>query len=140
RYTISAMRGYVAGLPHEDATVLFSTESFPGYAWVFPVRDGFANYGAGLVAEASIRDRIRVRDFLAELRSMIEARGRALGAEVRLGPLVGWPIETFRSDVPRIFERGLLIGEAGGFVDPINGEGIPLALETAGLAAETIED
>src|SRR5262249_27223112 len=32
------------------------------------------------------------------------------------------------------------IGEAGGFVDPINGEGIPLAMETAALAAEVIDD
>jgi menaquinone-9 beta-reductase len=140
RYTVSSMRGYLSGLPLEKATFFFSSESFPGYAWVFPMRGGRANYGAGVIAEASTRDGIRVRDFLTAVRTMIEQRARAEGGEVSFGPTVGWPIKTFRADVERIFERGLLIGEAGGFVNPINGEGIALGIETSGLAAEVIED
>ena len=38
------------------------------------------------------------------------------------------------------FERGLLIGDAGCFDGPEFGEGIPLALETAAMAAQTIRE
>lgn len=139
-HTVSAMRGYATGLSLDRASFFFSTDLFPGYAWIFPMRDGELNYGAGLIAEASSRERLRVREFLTEVQDMIAQRARAVGAEVRIDAPVGWPIRTFRPEDRRIFDRGLLIGEAGGFVDPINGEGISLAVETAALAAEAIDE
>jgi geranylgeranyl reductase family protein len=140
RHMFSSMRGYLSGLPLEHATFFFSSESFPGYAWLFPMRDGLANYGAGILAEASTRDGLRVRDFVIGVKELVEERARGSGASVSFDRPIGWPIKTFPVEAPRTFECGLLIGEAGGFVNPINGEGIPLAIETAALAAEVIDD
>lgn len=48
---------------------------------------------------------------------------------------MGWPLNTYRVTNGNFAERVLLIGDAAGFVDPINGEGIHTALESAQIAA-----
>lgn len=137
RHTFSAMRGYATGLSMDRSVFLFESDVFPGYGWLFPMGNGKVNYGAGVVAEASSRSNVRVRDLLARVELAATER---FGGEPRFDRPVGWPIHAFASEGERYFDRGLLIGEAGGFVDPINGEGIAFALVTAGLAAVTIDE
>jgi flavin-dependent dehydrogenase len=40
----------------------------------------------------------------------------------------------------RIADRAILVGDAGGYVDPITGDGIALALQSACWAAEVVDD
>ncbi len=138
RYTLASLRAYAEG-PSVDHTLMFFDEKyFPGYGWVFPVRPGLCNIGVGMVTETLVRNGLSLRDFYAKFQRFVHHLGRSQGVATTIGPHRGAPIHSYGGARRNHFERGLLIGEAGCFVDPINGEGIPLAMESAHVAARTI--
>lgn len=91
-----------------------------------------------MVKEPMRKHGIRLRGFYRRLVSWLERTAAAGGHRIELTPTNGWPIKSYGGARRNYFERGLLIGEAACFVDPISGEGIPLAFESAEMAAATI--
>jgi len=138
RYVQLAMRAYCKGLPHKDAVLYFEEEFFPGFGWVFPVNDRVANIGVGMVKEPMKKDGIHLRTFFNRFTKFVHRLGENSGVNIEISRSSGWPIKTYGGARRNYFERGLLIGDAGCFVDPISGEGIPLALETSEFASATI--
>lgn len=133
---INAIRGYFAGVPDlADAfEFYFDADLAPGYGWVFPLGEGRANIGLGVLARNGAGPAPNLRSRLNEFLRRYER----LAAAVPLGPAKGYPI---RIDFPRCRTSGdgfLVIGEAAGLVNPVTGEGIDLALESAERAAEAI--
>ena len=53
---------------------------------------------------------------------------------------IGGVVKTYGGAGPRHLERGVLVGDAGSFVDPMTGEGITPAMESALLAAPVLLD
>jgi hypothetical protein len=96
-----------------------------------------SNVGVGMVKEALTRRGRPLREFQGRLERFVERLGREQGVQTSFGPAVGWRIKSYGGARRNVFDHGLLIGDAGCFVDPISGEGIPLAFETARLAADT---
>ena len=138
RYIEFALRAYCHGLPFREPIMLFEEEFFPGFGWVFPISEGLTNVGVGLVAELSKKFGLDLSRFFDRLKERLTRWAMEEGWHIEIEKPTGWPIKTYGGAGHNVFERGLLIGEAGCFVDPMNGEGIPLALESAVLAAETI--
>jgi geranylgeranyl reductase family protein len=137
-----ALRAYFEGVrcDPDTAAIFFGEAYFPGYAWVFPIGGGRANVGMGMAMDASRHYQINLREcfvrWLAEdpgLQEML--RGARLD-----GRIVGWPLTTYRGNQVNYGDRVLVVGDAGYFVDPINGEGIHTALETAQLAVRTADE
>jgi hypothetical protein len=54
-------------------------------------------------------------------------------------PPIGGIVKTYGGAGPNVFDGGLLIGDAGSFVDPMTGEGITPAIESALIAAPVIK-
>jgi menaquinone-9 beta-reductase len=54
------------------------------------------------------------------------------------GKIVGWPLITYNHRLPISFDRVMLIGDAAGLINPLNGEGIQHALQSARWAAEVL--
>ena len=140
RHVQLAMRAYCHGLPVRQALLLFDENFFPGYGWVFPINESVANIGVGMVKESAQRDSLRLRRFYERLVEFVRGIAEEAGVDIELTRPAGWPIKTYGGAKRNHFDRGLLIGDAGCFVDPISGEGIPLALQSAQLAAETIRN
>jgi geranylgeranyl reductase family protein len=139
RYRLHALRAYCRGLPLEHAVMSFDEEFLPGYAWIFPVRAGLANVGVGVCAETARRFGLDPMAYFRRFATIVNARAAERGVALEWERPLGFPIHSFGGAHANVFERGLLIGEAGCFVDPVSGEGIPLAIETALLAAETLD-
>lgn len=139
RYVLPALRTYCHGLPLEQALLCFEEDFFPGYAWIFPISEGLANIGVGMVQETLIRHRLSLKDFYRRLERFVHRLAAEAGVTIRLDKPAGWPIKSYGSNRRNHFERGLLIGEAGCFVDALTGEGIPLALDTARIARNAID-
>jgi len=138
RFGMAAVRAYAEGLPLDGSLQFFDEEYFPGYAWAFPTGLDTANVGVGVLTDGIIGQRISLRPWFDRLTVHLHSHARRRGARLRVGEPVGWPIQSYRPGARYSFERGLLVGEAAGLVDPLNGEGIPLAIESALLAARTI--
>ncbi|MCL1900207.1 MAG: NAD(P)/FAD-dependent oxidoreductase, partial [Promicromonosporaceae bacterium] len=112
------------------------SELLPGYGWIFPVGDG-VNIGLGSVSSSPARQ-ARVEH---NYRDLLRRYVATLPAEWQLeaaGPIRGAALPMGLGRTP-LYARGtLLVGDAGGMVNPFNGEGIGYALLAGRLAAETI--
>jgi geranylgeranyl reductase family protein len=111
----------------------------PGYGWIFGMGDGTSNVGVGLLnTSASFGD----IDYRALLRKWLAAMPPEWGftEENRTQPIRGAALPMGFNRTPH-YTRGLLLsGDAGGMVNPFNGEGIAYAMESGELAARVITE
>lgn len=103
---------------------------YPGYGWAFPGEGGAANVGIGVGSRGDRRAGARAaRDlpgFVAAAGLDPSAVDRTLGGWIKMG-MVG--TEPARG-------RTLLVGDAAGLVNPLQGEGIAQAVGSGQAAAE----
>jgi len=109
----------------------------PGYGWVFGMGDGTSNVGLGLLNTSAAFQNI---DYRALLRRWLGAMPPEWGfaEENRTQPVRGAALPMGFNRTPH-YTRGLLLaGDAGGMVNPFNGEGIAYAMESGETAARVI--
>lgn len=135
---IIAIRGYFTDVegPSDRADLHFNKESFPGYCWLFPTGKNQANVGVGVVLD-TIPPGNRLKELLNHLIKNNEALNKRLKNAKLVGQLGGWPLTTYNPNQPLIDNRVMLIGDAAGLVNPLNGEGIQYALLSGRWASET---
>ena len=127
----------------ELATILLWTprprRGFPGYGWVFPAGAGCVNIGLGVgVLADRAGARRAARDLDAFVRHAIavgalsgdpaRGSGQPLGAWLKMGMVGTLPAR----------DRVLLVGDAAGLVNPLQGEGIAQAIDSGRAAAEAV--
>ena len=131
--TWHAFRQYFTGVHDDRLWVLFEEDLLPGYAWVFPLPDGRANVGFGVLREPGTTGKALAalwRDLLE--RPSLRA---VLGPDARPDESVrAWPIPAALDLDLLVQARALFVGDAAGVVDPLTGEGIAQAIETGMLA------
>jgi flavin-dependent dehydrogenase len=111
---------------------------FPGYAWIFP-RTGQTSVGImALASEGRKRGWMveRLREFACSEFERVGLPRPEIG-QTYARPLAGLRPEAF-ADNTVAGPEWALIGDASGSVDPLTGEGIYYALETARLLAEAL--
>ena len=109
----------------------------PGYGWIFGMGDGTSNVGLGLLNTSSSFGNVDYRDLLRRWLAGMPAEWGYL-EENRTQPIRGAALPMGFNRTPH-YTRGLLLaGDAGGMVNPFNGEGIAYALESGELAAQVI--
>ncbi len=137
---IIAVRGYYTGVNGraDRADLYFSEQSFPGYTWVFPNGDGEANVGVGMALQTVPRTTQHLRELLLELVRRDRALGERLDGARLEGKIVGWPLATFDPRQPLVGDRMVLVGDAAGLINPLNGEGIQYALLSGQWAANAV--
>lgn len=137
-----AVRGYyrnVAGL--RNMIELYPLSSLqPGYAWVIPLSRDTANIGLGVRADVCSRDRVRLQRELAGFIAGHPALSRRMDRARPEGPVQGWPLTTYGSVQRHSGSRVLFLGDAGGFIDPLSGEGIFGAMQSARIAVEVVRE
>ena len=103
-----------------------------GYGWLFP-RDTHVN--VGLYAEEAARGSSRLNR--TRLEAYIAARcGAERDISAPVGQFLGLGAAAYR---PSAGTRVLLAGDAGGFVDPLTGEGIYGAIRSGQASASAVE-
>ncbi|MBU6328536.1 MAG: geranylgeranyl reductase family protein [Acidobacteria bacterium] len=135
-----AFRQYFRDVSPEAASQLvvwFEPDLLPGYAWSFPLGDGSANVGYGILRGGSytVPDMAAVwRDLLRRphVRDWLGPRAEAEG------PHRAWPIPARVDRMTLTHRRTLFVGDAAAATDPMTGEGIGQALATGRWAAEAI--
>jgi geranylgeranyl reductase family protein len=132
-----AVRQYFADVDDDRLWVLFEADLLPGYAWVFPLPNGHANVGYG-VLRADGRSGADLKELWPALLARPALRDVIGPAAHPTGPVRAWPIPT-HYDPERLTDgRVLFVGDAAGVVDPMTGEGIAQALETGALAGQAV--
>ena len=111
----------------------------PGYGWIFPLgtagEGGEVNLGVGALATAKRPAALQIRplmEYYAELRR----EEWELGPDLRLPTSALLPMGGAVSGVAG--PNWILVGDAAGCVNPLNGEGIDYGLETGRVGAELL--
>ena len=109
----------------------------PGYGWIFGLGDGTANVGLGSVSSTATTTKIDYKDLLQRWVANTP-REWEFTPENQVGPVRSAALPMAFNRKPH-YSRGLmLVGDAGGMVNPFNGEGIAYAMQGARNAAEVV--
>jgi geranylgeranyl reductase family protein len=121
-----------AAAPRKDVDLLFDFAGAPeGYGWIFPKRD-HVNVGVYSYSGTNGLTRAGLLRYVASMgMGEVDAvTGQYLG--------LGAGAEEKEFVQPQLRDRVLLVGDAGGFADPLTGEGIYGALHSGQAAAQAI--
>jgi geranylgeranyl reductase family protein len=108
----------------------------PGYGWIFGLGDGRVNVGLGILNSSSAFGRTNYRAMLSDWLNTTPEEWGMRGEANADGPILGAALPMGFNRVPHYTRGVMLVGDSGGMVNPMNGEGIAYAMESGELAAE----
>jgi flavin-dependent dehydrogenase len=137
------LRAYYKGItglhPENFIELHFLPEMLPGYLWIFPLPNGMANVGVGILSEVVRKKKINLREqMLAAIKNNPKIAPRFANAEL-VDKIQGWGLPLAMQQQPLSGEGFLLTGDAASLIDPFSGEGIGNAMYSGMLAAEAIK-
>jgi len=103
----------------------------PGYGWMFPAGDGTVNIGVGALSTMKGFKKLNLNTLLDQYASLVRESWQ-------LGDYCDKP-RAWRLPMSCVRRQGpgwVAVGDAAGFVNPMNGEGIDYGLESGTLASE----
>jgi menaquinone-9 beta-reductase len=132
-----AVRAYynrVEGMK-DKVEIHFVEESLPGYFWIFPLEEGMANVGLGMLMRDVQKKKVQLAplmDRIIKENPLFKERFKNAKA---VAPASGWTLP-FGSKIRKAFGNGwLLVGDAASLVDPFSGEGFGNATTSGRIAA-----
>jgi geranylgeranyl reductase family protein len=135
----AGLRSYYKGVTgfHErnHVEIHFVDEAIPGYFWIFPMANGMANVGVGMLSSVIKKKDIKLKPLLDLLVDHPRFRHRFENAE-RVGKVQGWGLPLGSKPRTMHGDGWLLIGDAASLIDPFTGEGIGNAMVSGEKAAE----
>lgn len=136
----AGIRVYYEGVtqmhPKNYIELHFIKEFLPGYVWVFPLPNGRANVGAGILSSHISKNGLNLREMLQKtIREHPSLKERFSNAKP-LEKVKGWglPLGSRRPSISG--DNFLLTGDAASLIDPFTGEGISNAMLSGMYAAE----
>jgi menaquinone-9 beta-reductase len=133
RSTLDVMEGFL-----EMRVESNGGELLPGYGWIFPLDGGLVNVGWGLLDSSTHFGSTNYRDVLARWVASLPSQWE-LNPETEQGTPRSAGLPMAHNRRPLVHRGLVLIGDAGGMVNPFNGEGISYAIEAAAFAADAID-
>ena len=134
-----ATRGYYRGVAEmsDYIEIHFVDAVSPGYFWIFPLENGWANVGIGMLHSALKQHRLNLRQAHIVATQVEPFKTRFARAELA-GNIVGWNLP-LGSKRRTIHGNGfMLLGDAAGLIDPFSGEGIGNAMVSGEIAAKVL--
>jgi len=105
----------------------------PGYGWMFPAGDGTVNIGVGALSTMKGFKKLNLNRLLDQYAAIVREPW-SLGEYIDKPRAWRLPM----SSLKRFGPGWVAIGDAAGFVNPMNGEGIDYALESGIVAVEEL--
>ncbi len=140
-----AVRTYFRTPRHDDEWMeswleLWSgNDLLPGYGWIFACGNGTSNVGLGILDTSRAFGRVDYKDLLRRWTVQLPSEW-GFTPDNMIGGIRGAALPMAFNRQPHYSRGLLLVGDAGGMVNPFNGEGIDYAMEAASLASQVITD
>ena len=139
-----AARAYISSSRSDDPWISShlelrgtQNELLSGYGWIFPLGDGDVNIGVGTLATDKHPADVNLRQLTTHYTDQ-QREDWELDGELRATWSAMLPMGGAVSGVAG--PNWMLVGDAAGCVNPLNGEGIDYGLETGHLAARLLAD
>jgi len=130
----------IAGLQPDNHLEIYLPKSLPfAYLWIFPLPDGEANVGCGLLSSLIAKDKIDVKQLLHEIITTDPVIKERFKNATPLEKPMGWglPLASLRRQASG--EGWLLAGDAASLISPTTGEGIGPGMLSGMIAAHFIQ-
>jgi geranylgeranyl reductase family protein len=141
-----AIRGYFTSPRHDEPWIESHLDIrdkggnvLPGYGWIFPLGDGRVNVGIGLLSTFNQWKAVNTSHLMESFVDYAPASW-GLSADTSCGPPTGGRLPMGLSVGPHAGPTYLVVGDAGGSINPFNGEGIAYAYETGRMAAAAVHN
>ena len=141
KHHVASVRAYYKDLVDVEASrceIYFDKKYLPGYFWIFPVTDGIANVGFGMLSEDVVQKNINIKkafyDFI-ERSNVLQRKFKQANIE---GTLQGCGLPLGSRWINMSGNNFILTGDAASLVDPVSGAGIGNAVLSGKLAAEQV--
>ncbi len=137
----AGLRAYYSGIKdlHKEGYIElhFVKESLPGYFWIFPLPNGQANVGIGMLSSYISKHKVDLKKLLQEVIDSPKFAERFKDADLN-GKVLGWglPLGSKKRELQK--GRFILLGDAASLIDPFTGEGIGNAMISGRIAAEVL--
>jgi geranylgeranyl reductase family protein len=135
---VVALRQYYKGIKglHNQIEIHFVKEAQPGYFWIFPLAEDYANVGVGMLHKTIKSRGIDLKEVLLNVVNSPAFKERFSAAQPMENPR-GWNLPVASMHRKNYGNGFILTGDAAGLIDPFTGEGIGNALVSAKYAVET---
>jgi geranylgeranyl reductase family protein len=137
----AGIRSYYTGVTgfHEKNFIElhFLPELLPGYFWIFPLPNGGANVGAGMLSSAVSDKKFNLRAAMNKLIHEHPVIAPRFKNAIAQGPIQGWGLPLGKRVGKVTSDSILLAGDAASLIDPFTGEGIGNAILSGRYAAQT---
>ena len=130
----------VSGLDSENFIELhFLKEFLPGYFWIFPLPNGYANVGVGMRADKASSNKINLKKSFEEIlvKNEVIADRFSKAEKICEVKLFGLPLGSKKRKLSGA--HFMLCGDAAQLIDPFTGEGIGNAMFSGMFAAQQAE-
>jgi len=114
----------------------FLPELSPGYFWIFPLPNGEANVGVGLLSKTVSQKKINLRKAMQlAIENNPTIKNRFINA-TQIGETKGWGLPLGSKKQTICGDGFMLTGDAASLIDPFTGEGIANAMISGIYAAQ----
>ena len=137
-HTCIAYRAYYSGITGMTGCleIHFVKSIMPGYFWIFPMENGLANVGVGMVMADMKKHGTDLGKAMEDITANNPLFKERFANAKMVSPLKAWSLP-FGSKKRKVHAQNvLLVGDAAGLVDPFSGEGIGNAMLSGKLASE----
>lgn len=118
----------------------FLEELLPGYFWIFPLPNGQANVGAGMLSSSVSAKKVNLKqDMLRAIANNPKIKHRFANAKL-VNNIQGWGLPLGSKKRVISGNNFILTGDAASLIDPFTGEGIGNAMYSGMLAAAHIQN
>lgn len=142
KHYCAGLRQYYTGVEgfHQKSHIElhFMKDVLPGYFWIFPLPNGEANVGLGMLSSEVSRNKIDLKAKLEELIAEHPLLQKRFKNAKPLESVKGYGLPIGSKKRPISGERFLLLGDAASLIDPFTGEGIGNAIRSGRVAADHI--
>jgi geranylgeranyl reductase family protein len=140
KHYVAGIRAYYKGITglHKDNFIElhFLKNMLPGYIWIFPLPNGEANVGVGMLSNSARNKKVNLKQLMLDtLATDPVMKERFKNAELT-GSIDGYGLPLGSKKRKLHGERYMLVGDAGFLIDPFTGEGIGNALYSGRIAAQ----
>ncbi|MGR6086777.1 MAG: NAD(P)/FAD-dependent oxidoreductase [Arcticibacter sp.] len=137
----AGIRVYYEGVsdmhPKNYIELHFIKEFLPGYLWIFPLPNGKANIGAGVLSKHAGKQKLNLRQMLMDCISTHPSIKDRFRNAKPLEKVQGWGLPLGSKKRNLSGDNFILTGDAASLIDPFTGEGISNAMFSGMMAAET---
>ncbi|MEZ4774740.1 MAG: NAD(P)/FAD-dependent oxidoreductase [Bacteroidia bacterium] len=131
----SYYRGVTGFHPENFIELHYIHDLLPGYFWIFPLPDGQANVGLGMLSSDVKKYRVNLKEKLQTIITTHPEISRRFTHATPIGEVKGFGLPLGSKKRKISGERFMLTGDAASLIDPFSGEGIGNAMLSGKIAA-----